>query len=223
MSDAPKFEVIDRRRAKAAEEEQESRRSALVPEEPEAKVPAEAKVPVEAAAPAAASNGPRLVTTESRAAAAHAPEENLDAALEGEPGAELPPMPTPQEISEQKVAYELSAQRLEELIRAQNPAMGPQPPVTFQHLVQQFYVSAMIQMGAGAQEGQRPRVDIVGARTTIDLLNVLEEKTRGHLNATENRALQTVLFEARIAFNELTGMINLQAMQAPQPPPPGKR
>jgi hypothetical protein len=51
--------------------------------------------------------------------------------------------------------------------------------------VQQFYVSAMIQMGAGTQDGQRPRVDIVGARTTIDLLGVLAEKTRGNL--TEGR------------------------------------
>jgi hypothetical protein len=35
--------------------------------------------------------------------------------------------------------------------------------------------------------------------------------------------LQTVLFEVRMAFMELTSMINLQAMQPPQPPPPGKR
>jgi hypothetical protein len=101
--------------------------------------------------------------------------------------------------------------------------MGAQPPVTFEHLVQQFYVSAMIQMGAGAQEGQRPRVDILGARTTIDLLGVLEEKTRGNLTEAENRALQAVLYEVRMAFLELTSMISLQAMQPPQPPPPGKR
>jgi hypothetical protein len=101
--------------------------------------------------------------------------------------------------------------------------VGPQPPVSFEHLVQQFYVSAMIQMGAGTQEGQRPRVDILGARTTIDLLGVLAEKTRGNLTEAENNTLQTVLFEVRMAFLELTSMISLQAMQPPQPPPPGKR
>ena len=78
---------------------------------------------------------------------------------------ELPPAPTAEESHEQKAAYDASAQRLEDLIRAQNPAVGAQPPVSFEHLVQQFYVSAMIQMGAGTQEGQRPRVDILGART----------------------------------------------------------
>ena len=100
-------------------------------------------------------------------------------------------------------------------MRAQNPAVGAQPPVGFEHLVQQFYVSAMIQMGAGTQEGQRPRVDILGARTTIDLLGVLAEKTKGNLTEAEDRTLQTVLFEARMAFLELTSMINVQGMQPP--------
>jgi len=142
-----------------------------------------------------------------------------EAAAEGE----LPAAPTSKESREQKTAYDASAQRLEEMVRAQNPAVGPQPPVSFEHLVQQFYVSAMIQMGAGTQEGQRPRVDILGARTTIDLLGVLAEKTRGNLTEVENNTLQTVLFEVRMAFLELTSMISLQAMQPPQPPPPGKR
>ena len=105
-------------------------------------------------------------------------------------------------------------------MRAQNPAVGPQPAIGFEHLVQQFYVSAMIQMGAGAQEGQRPRVDILGARTTIDLLGVLAEKSRGNLTEAEDRTLRTVLYEVRMAFLELTSMISLQAMQPPQPPPP---
>jgi hypothetical protein len=97
--------------------------------------------------------------------------------------------------------------------------MGPQPSVTFEQLVQQFYVSAMIQMGAGAQEGQRPRVDILGARQTIDLLGILTEKTKGSLTAAEERTLQAVLFETRMAFLELTSMITLQGLQGP---PPGK-
>jgi hypothetical protein len=101
--------------------------------------------------------------------------------------------------------------------------MGAQPPMTFLNLVQQFYVSAMLQMGAGGQENQRPRVDILGARSTIDLLGILEEKTRGNVTDTENRTLQSALFELRMTFNELARMINMQAMQTPPVPPPGKR
>jgi hypothetical protein len=204
MSDTPKFEVIDRRRMKA-EEEQETRTAP-------------------AAEPVAAETGggPRLVVTEPRQAPEPDHQEAPEApAAEGEPG--VPPAPTAKESREQKEAYDASAQRLEDLVRAQNPAVGPQPKVAFENLVQQFYVSAMIQMGAGAQEGQRPRVDILGARTTIDLLGVLAEKTRGNLTEAEENILQSVLFEVRMAFLELTSMISLQAMQPPQPPPPGKR
>ena len=209
MSDTPKFEVIDRRKMKA-EEEQSNQQAADKTAEVAAAAPA---------APAESSGGPRLVVNEGRKDSGAA--EPTAAVAEGEP--ELPPAPTAQETKEQKAAYDASSQRLEDLLRAQNPAVGAQPPVGFEHLVQQFYVSAMIQMGAGTQEGQRPRVDILGARTTIDLLGVLAEKTKGNLTEAEDRTLQTVLFEARMAFMELTSMINLQAMQPPAPPPPGKK
>ncbi len=207
MSETPKFEVIDRRKMKA-EEEQENEQSG------------EKKPEVAAATPSAPPEpgaGPRLVVNEGRRESSAA-ETGPDAAA----GAEEPPMPpapTATESHEQKAAYDASAQRLEELVRAQNPAVGAQPPVNFENLVQQFYVSAMIQMGAGTQEGQRPRVDILGARTTIDLLGVLAEKTKGNLSEAEDRTLQTVLFEVRMAFMELTSMINLQAMPPPVPPP----
>jgi hypothetical protein len=215
MSDTPKFEVIDRRKFKA-DEEHRIEEAAQHPEP----VPEVKPAPADPVAP---SSGPRLVVNEGRNSAEAAPANVGSPALDEEAGAELPPPPTVEESHEQKVAYDASAQRLEELVRAQNPAVGAQPPITFEHLVQQFYVSAMIQMGAGAQDGQRPRVDILGARTTIDLLGVLAEKTKGNLTDAEDRALQSVLFETRMAFMELTSMINLQAMQPPQPPPPGKR
>jgi hypothetical protein len=207
MSDTPKFEVIDRRKFKAADEESETRKAAP---EPAATV----------AAPEVSSGGPRLVMNESKPAPE--PPAAGQVLVEEQGGTEFSAMPTAEEAREQRMAYDASAQRLEDLIRAQNPAMGAQPAVNFENLVQQFYVSAMLQMGAGAQEGQRPRVDILGARTTIDLLGVLAAKTVGNLSEAEDRALQTVLYEVRMAFLELTSMINLQAMQAPQPPP-GKR
>lgn len=200
MSDTPKFEVIDRRKVKADEEKEQ----------------AGTPTPSDPAEPNA---GPRLVVTEGKSEPAVP--KTVAAAEEDLP--EMPPAPTAEESRQQKSAYDASAQRLEDLVRAQNPAVGAQPPVGFEHLVQQLYVSAMIQMGAGTQEGQRPRVDILGARQTIDLLGVLAEKSKGNLTDAEDRTLQTVLFEVRMAFLELTNMITLQGMQPPPPPPPGKR
>lgn len=212
MSDTPKFEVIDRRKYKADEEEHEG-----------AQAPAPAVTPSAVPAPEPVKPepikedprvGPQLVTDSAR-----------EDALAGEELAmepELPPAPTAEETREQKFAYDASSQRLEDLVRAQNPGVGPQPPVTFEHLVNQLYVSAMIQLGAGTQEGQRPRVDILGAKQTIDLMGILAEKTRGNLSEAEDRTLQAVLYEVRMAFLELTNMISMQSMQPP-PPPPGKR
>jgi hypothetical protein len=204
MSEPPKFEVIDRRKMKA-EEEKESGQAAAPPPTPSTS--------------GAPSPGPRLVTNEPHHEAAT--KEPAPPAEEQELASGLPPPPTAQESQDQKAAYDASAQRLEDLIRAQNPAEGPQAPVTFEHLVQQFYVTAMLQMGAGTQEGQRPRVDILGARVTIDLLGILAEKTRGNLTAAEDRMLQAVLFEARMGFLELTRMMTVQSV--PPPPPPVKK
>jgi len=206
MSDNPKFEVIDRRKIKAEEEHDSPKPEAEGPSAP--------------AAEPAPSGGPRLVVNdERRDPAAGAATESAAA----DQGTELPAPPSQEESDKQKAAYDASAQRLEDLIRAQSPAAGPPPPVTFDALAQQFYISAMIQMGAGTQEGQRPRVDILGARNTIDLLGVLAEKTKGNLTEAEDRTLQAVLFDVRMAFLELTSMINMQAMQPPMPPPPGKK
>jgi hypothetical protein len=201
MSDKPKFEVIDRRKIKA-EEEQEGQQHPATPAE---------------AAPAPG-GGPRLVVNEK----SEARREPASAATSDTVATEveMPPLPTAQESREQKAAYDASTQRLEDMVRAQNPAAGEPPQISFEHLVQQFYVSAMIQMGAGTQEGQRPKVDIMGARTTIDLLGVLAEKTRGNLTETEDKILQTILFEVRMAFLELTSMITSQGIQ---PPPPSKK
>jgi hypothetical protein len=246
MSDTPKFEVIDRRKYKAEEEEREAAASAsaaastaaapsasaaasthaaagthpATPEPPSEPNPEAKKEPKPEPKPEPKKEeprpGPQLVTEAPRPGAAAASGEEL------ETESELPPAPTPEESRQQKMAYDASSQRLEDLIRAQNPGVGPQPAVTFDHLVNQLYVSAMIQMGAG-QDGQRARIDILGAKQTIDLMGILTEKTKGNLTEAEERTLETVLYEVRMAFLELTNMISMQSMQPPPGPPPGKR
>ena len=201
MSDTPKFEVIDRRKLKKDEEQESGTSHPAVETAPE---------------PEKKSAGPQLVETES--AKAPEPEASPDAVEEDFAG-EMPPLPSAEEMREQAAAYEASAQRVEDLMRAQNPTLGAQPPIKFEHLVQQLYLSALMQMGAATPEGQRPRVDIIGARQSIDLLGVVEEKTKGNITAAEQRVLDTVLFELRMTFLELTKMISLQGVQAPPPKP----
>lgn len=204
MSEPPKFEVIDRRKMKAAEEQEQQQEQPREQAEPEAQPLHEH------------SAGPRLVVNEGRRVDEPAqPEPAAEEPAESPLDPDMPPAPSPEDAARQKAAYDVAAQRLEEIVRAQNPGAGAPPPVGFEHLVQQFYLSAMLQMGAGTQEGQRPRIDILGARNTIDLLDLLAEKTKGNLSPSEERMLQTVLFDVRMAFLELTSMISMQA-----PPPP---
>ena len=56
-------------------------------------------------------------------------------------------------------------------------------------------------------ENEQPRVDILGARQTIDSLNILQEKTKGNLSEREQTLLQNVLFELRMAWIEITNAI----------------
>jgi hypothetical protein len=207
MSDTPKFTVVDRRKVRADDESSSAPQAESKPE------------PVEAP-----KSAPRLTLVEPVApklepvAVAVADEPEPEA--EGYEDPQLPPAPSEEELRFQTLAYEQAAERIDNLVRAQNPAAPPAEKIGFEHLVQQLYLSAMMQMGAGTPEGQRPRVDILGARQTIDLLGVLQDKTDGKLYATESRTLEAVLFELRATFLELTRMIAAQPV-APMPPPPG--
>jgi hypothetical protein len=117
---------------------------------------------------------------------------------------EMPPPPTAEENDQAKRAYEMTADRLDTAIRSANPGMDHPPAMSFEQLVQSIYMTAMMQLGAAAHEGQQPQVDILGARQSIDMLGVLAEKTKGNLTAEETRLLDSALFELRLAFLEIT-------------------
>ena len=215
MSDTPKFTVVDRRKFRG-DEDSEATSVVETPKE-EARETAPRLTLVEPSqAIQEAQEAARAKTVELPVAVADAPEELAE---DAEAEDELAPMPTDVEISFQKAAYEKAAERLEDLVRAQNPAAPPTEKIGFEHLVQQLYLSAMMQMGAGTPEGQRPRIDILGARQTIDLLEVVVDKSKGNLLASEERTLATVLYELRMTFLELTRMIGQP--QPPIPPLPG--
>ncbi len=125
---------------------------------------------------------------------------------------------TDEESAEQQAAYRASSDTLDQMLKQANPGMEASGPVTFEHVIQSIYLSAMIAMGAGTEPGQKPRVDILGARQSVDMLSVLQEKTKGNLNERETRMLQNALFELRMMFLEITNAI----AQAAHQPPKGK-
>jgi hypothetical protein len=75
-------------------------------------------------------------------------------------------------------------------------------PVTFTHLVVSLANTAIFQLGlVGGAEGEVKR-DLPGARQTIDLIAMLQEKTRGNLTDQEERIVKDTLFQLRMAFVE---------------------
>jgi hypothetical protein len=130
---------------------------------------------------------------------------------------ELGPVPTSQESADQHSAYRKSSGQLDDIIRAANPGAETTPPADFEQVVQSFYLSAVIAMGGATEPGKKPRVDIIGARQSIDLLAVLADKTKGNLTDREQKLLQTALFNLRMMFLEITNSIAAQAAKAPKP------
>jgi hypothetical protein len=117
---------------------------------------------------------------------------------------ELPPALTAEQTDQAKRAYEMTADRLDTAIRSANPGMDHPPAMSFDQLVQSVYMTSIMQLGGTTQESQQPQVDILGARQSIDMLSVLEEKTKGNLSTEETRLLESALFELRMAFLEVT-------------------
>jgi hypothetical protein len=83
-------------------------------------------------------------------------------------------------------------------------AGGPQAVSGFETLVSYLGTTTMFQLGLMAGPGgERIPADLRNARQTIDMIEVLQEKTRGNLTADEGGLLDDVLYELRMAYVEV--------------------
>lgn len=87
------------------------------------------------------------------------------------------------------------------------------PPADFKGLVGVLVSQALMGLGAYGDEQGRMIIDLPGSRFAIDLLGVLEEKTKGNLAADEAEDLKTVLSQLRARFMQLATVV-AQQMQA---------
>lgn len=74
----------------------------------------------------------------------------------------------------------------------------------FAMLVEFLANSAILQLGLGeGPTGEALPVDFQGARAMIDLMGVLQDKTKGNLSPSEGKLLSDVLFELHTRFVEV--------------------
>jgi hypothetical protein len=128
---------------------------------------------------------------------------------------QVPPPPSAAEQQAQKDAYRKSTGDVDARIRQQLGERSPQDlQITFERFVASLYMSALMQLGLLREESGRPQVDIIGARQTIDTIELLSDKTKGNLTSAEENFLQNCLYELRMAYVEVTNAIS----RGPQPP-----
>jgi Domain of unknown function (DUF1844) len=137
----------------------------------------------------------------------------LPAEGEGVLGQGVPAPPTAAEQQAQADAYRESAQELDSRVELSGRS-AKEFEMTFERFLASLYMTAMLQLGLMHQQGEQPRIDILGARQTIDTLSLIAEKTKGNLTSTEENFLQNSLYEVRMAYVEVTNALS-------RPPQPG--
>lgn len=141
-----------------------------------------------------------------RETTAAAPAESKPSAGTTEATAEMPPAPTAAEQQAQVDAYKQSSKELDSQVELSGHS-AKDFEITFERFMASLYMTAMLQMGLMRQQGEQPRIDLIGARQSIDTLSLIAEKTKGNLTATEENFLQNSLYELRMAYVEVTNAL----------------
>jgi uncharacterized protein DUF1844 len=172
-------------------------------------VPEEKPESAPKAATVASTPEPVVSSTPERVAAATDP---------GTPSVTDPNAPPPPTAAEQQAnadAYRQSSKDLDQRVELSGHS-AKELEMTFERFMASLYMSAMLQLGMMHEEGGQPRIDLIGARQTIDTLGLLQEKTKGNLTPAESNFLQNCLYELRMAYVEVTN-----ALARPPQAPPG--
>lgn len=130
------------------------------------------------------------------------------------PDREMPTPPSSAEQAAQAAAYQQSSKDLDAQVELSGHSVKDFE-ITFERFLASLYMTAMMQLGLMRQQSEQPRVDLIGARQTIDTLSLIGEKTKGNLTPVEEGFLQNSLYELRMAYVEVTNAL----ARPPQPSP----
>ena len=115
--------------------------------------------------------------------------------------------------------WKQQAEREKEILAAQEkaekqktkqaePARGPLPKGDFAALVSMLVTQAMFALGllqVEGQDDQKKEPDLELAKYNIDMLETLEEKTKGNLTEQEEKVLENVLSQVRMGYVKVAG------------------
>ena len=113
--------------------------------------------------------------------------------------------------------WKQEAQKEKEILAAQEeaekkdeqqeePSHGPLPEGNFAALISMLTTQALFAMGLLQMKGQEERKpDLELAKYNIDMLEMLEEKTKGNLTEQEQKVLTDTLNQIRMAYVKIAG------------------
>ncbi|MFZ0034795.1 MAG: DUF1844 domain-containing protein, partial [Sedimentisphaerales bacterium] len=83
---------------------------------------------------------------------------------------------------------------------------GPLPKGDFAALISMLVTQALFALGLLQVEGQEEKEpDLELAKYSIDMLETIEEKTKGNLTKEEQKVLENTLSQVRMAYVKLSG------------------
>ncbi len=108
----------------------------------------------------------------------------------------------PQDKSPASTQEEKKAGTTEERA-GKRPQQAPLLEASFLSLIFTFYADAQIELGLVPNPlTKKVEKDLVRAKYLIDLLGILQEKTKGNLTTEEEKTLEDILFHLRMTYVE---------------------
>lgn len=111
--------------------------------------------------------------------------------------------------------WKKEAQKEKEILAAQEEAdkkkeqgrrpRGPLPKGDFAALVSMLATQTLFALGLLEIEGQQREPDLSLAKYNIDVLEMLQQKTKGNLTKQEERLLENALHEIRMSYVKVAG------------------
>lgn len=81
------------------------------------------------------------------------------------------------------------------------PGTDPNVPIDFATFILSLSSSVAIHLGLAPRPDEKTKCsNLPMAKQTIDILSILQEKTKGNLTGEEERLLSEVLYNLRIAY-----------------------
>ena len=125
---------------------------------------------------------------------------------------DAPDAPSAEEQRASADAYAASAKKMDYRIKKELDKQGRGDQardleMTFEKFIASLYMTSLMQLGLAAPQGEKPTLDLIGARQTIDILGLLNDKTKGNLTAAEESTMRNILYELRMAYLEVTNLL----------------